>query len=332
MIILPKDDLEYIATHLSSIESHLKNKRIYISGATGFFGKWLVGSLDYLNQLNNLGIEIAVVTRDRNRAKQVLEGLKTTIYFVEHDLSSDREIPFDGKKIDLLIHAGTDSTWPQTQEQRDYQFRSIVVGTDRILQLASKAGVQRFLYVSSGAAGTEAKSRAVHEKTYAESKRQAELATQNWAHQFGKDSVIIRCFSFIGPYLPMDRHFAIGNFLAQAMAGKDIVVQSSGKSIRSYLYAADLVIWTLKLLTLGKTNSIYDVGSEEKMSIKDVGEIIQNEFPQIELKILNQPSIESTYLPAIGSALAEFSLPTPIDFRTSLKKTIYWLTDQKDNL
>ena len=94
---------------------------------------------------------------------------------------------------------------------------------------------------------------------YGRAKREAEqLCAESEA-----DFVTARAFAFLGPYLPLDAHFAAGNFLRDALAGGPILVRGDGTALRSYLYPADLVVWLLRMLLRGRRGRAYNVGSDE---------------------------------------------------------------------
>jgi nucleoside-diphosphate-sugar epimerase len=94
---------------------------------------------------------------------------------------------------------------------------------------------------------------------------------------------IARCFAFCGQHLPTELHYAFGNFIQDAEQGKDIIIQSDGKTRRSYMYVGDAVAWLLRLLSEPK-NKIYNVGSENDLSIYDLATKIALKFnPSIKI-------------------------------------------------
>src|SRR5262249_23568298 len=125
----------------------------------------------------------------------------------------------------------------------------IVCGTQRVLEFAQSAGTHGLLYLSSGAiygtqpaelerisedfAGAPAELRS--ESIYGEAKRVAEDLCVSAATS-ALHPKIARCFAFVAPRLPLGGHFAAGNFLADAVAGRAITVKGDGQPLRSYLY------------------------------------------------------------------------------------------------
>ena len=83
---------------------------------------------------------------------------------------------------------------------------------------------------------------------YAEAKRLAETMFAAATESGDVEAVVARLFAFIGPRIPLDAHFAAGNFLRDALAGRPVEVHGDGQPRRSYLYAGDLPEWCWALL------------------------------------------------------------------------------------
>jgi dTDP-glucose 4,6-dehydratase len=162
---------------------------------------------------------------------------------------------------------------------------------------------------------------------YGEGKR---LVEQMCALTPEVETVVARCFSFIGPHLPLDARFAAGNFLRDAIAGGPIVVQGDGTAERSYLYAADLVVWLLTLLLKGKPRRAYNVGSEESITVLELARrVATRKGSRGEVLVAgagrSSPTASpSAYVPDIARARDEFGLATWIDLNEALTRTMAW--------
>jgi dTDP-glucose 4,6-dehydratase len=226
-------------------------------------------------------------------------------------------------------------------------FNTVVDGTRRVLEFAAAHGTRKLLFVSSGAVYGRQPSNVTHvpedysgapdpldpASVYGEGKRAAELLCTLAARQHGFEIKIARCFAFVGPHLPLDAHFAIGNFIRDGMRGGPIQVRGDGTPYRSYLYAADLAVWLWTILFRGQSGHSYNVGSEEALTIRQVAETVAAAFqPAGNVVVEKQPTpgvMGQRYIPSTQRALAELGLQTRIKLKTAIEQTISW--HQKTN-
>jgi dTDP-glucose 4,6-dehydratase len=204
--------------------------------------------------------------------------------WLEFQTGNVETFTFPIRKFDFVIHAATEASEQMNLEQPLEMLENNIQGTKRMLDFAVFASATKFLFTSSGAVYGNQPEEISHvsenycggpdvlkpNAAYGEGKRIGELLCSIYARKSNLSITIARCFAFIGPYLPLDSHFAIGNFIKNGLDGNKILVSGDGTPRRSYLYAADLVIWLLVILTQGKNGEAYNVGSEEDINIEEL--------------------------------------------------------------
>jgi dTDP-glucose 4,6-dehydratase len=216
---------------------------------------------------------------------------------------------------------------------------TIVAGTRRTLDFSVQAGVKHFLHTSSGAVYGDlmANLGPVPEDytggpdisqpkwAYGEGKRLAELLCCIYGERHGISVKNARCFATIGPRLPLDTHFAIGNFIADALAGRDLIIKGDGTPVRSYIDVADLTIWLWHILVFGKAGNAYNVGSEAGQSIAEIATIVRDVLnPTLDIKVLGQPipqQLASVYVPSTQKACEELGLKLCTTLENSIRTT-----------
>jgi dTDP-glucose 4,6-dehydratase len=334
----PQDDLAHVFATVGSLWENFKGQRIFISGGTGFFGKWLLETLLYANQQLNLGCRITILSRNPIDFAEMNPHLSDhlLVNFVKGDV---RDFVYPEGKYKFVIHAATDVVAPTNVVDL---FSSCLDGTKRVLDFARRAGCTDFLLVSSGAVYgrqpedmetipetyTGAPNTLNSKSAYGEGKRCSEWLANAHGELYGYNIKIARCFAFVGPHLPLDKHFAIGNFIYDALSNNGIVIQGDGTSYRSYLYAADLAIWLWTILLLGPSGVAYNVGGNEAVSIAELARrVTQISGSHQNIKImtpLDSAKNPDRYIPDVHKAELELGLKCWINLDDSIHRTLQW--------
>jgi len=337
------EDMGHILEHTKELWEEIRDKQIFVTGGTGFFGSWLLESFAWANSKLNLNASALVLTRNPDAFLRKAPHLATNkaIRFHKGDV---RSFEFPSGSFYQIIHAATEASAKLNNENPLQMLDTIVEGTRHTLDFARHCGARSFLLASSGAIyGKQppeltnipeeyngAPAPECPSSAYGEGKRIAEHLCALYARQFGIEAKIARCFAFVGPYLPLDTHFAIGNFIRDGLRSRPIHIQGDGTPYRSYLYAADLAIWLWTILFRGKSGRPYNVGSEQHMTIADLAETVAHCFhPAVNVHVAGksvpgQPA--QRYVPATKRAEAELNLHLTVDLQEAINRTIRWYT------
>jgi nucleoside-diphosphate-sugar epimerase len=333
------NDLDHILRHTLDLWRDLRGQRLFLTGGSGFFGCWLLESLAWANDRLALGIEATVLTRHPEaflRKAPHLAG-HPAIRLHEGDV---RDFDFPSGSFGLVVHGAAESSTDQNEANPVLMLDTIVDGTRRVLEFARRCQVQSFLFISSGAVYGRQPRDLTHvpedfvggpdplnvHSAYGEGKRLAELLCACYAQQHGLPVKIARGFAFVGPYLPLDSHFAVGNFIRDGLRGGPILVRGDGTPSRSYLYSADLAIWLWTVLLRGAACRPYNLGSEDALSIAELAERVAGAFsPALEVRVCAEGTVshdKDRYVPSTERAARELGLRQTISLSDALARTI----------
>jgi dTDP-glucose 4,6-dehydratase len=338
---LPIEDLDHILEHAGDPLRTLAGARLFITGGTGFVGKWLVESLLWANDRLNLGVSAVLLTRhpDRFLAKSPHLAEHPAVRLLHGNVSN---FEFPSGEFPYVIHAATEPHFDPSPQHPLGTFDPDIDGTRRVLEFARTHGVHRLLFTSSGAVYgkqppdlthvpeeyTGAPSTLDNCSAYGQVKRVSEFMCSMYARQYGFSALIARLFAFVGPHLPLDINFAIGNFIRDVLAGHAIRLNGDGTPYRSYLYAADLAIWLWTILVEGESAHPYNVGSPEAVTILDLARTVAPlTKPQtaIEIATQAQPAVRPTrYVPRTTRAEQELGLHNRIRVAEGIRRTFNW--------
>ena len=309
---------------LEELGKDLKGKSILITGGTGFFGKNLCAALVALNASKNLGMKIYAL----GRTQVFIEGVRVVL--------QDITTPFTFQEpVDLIIHAATPVTNAYTQLETTMNI--IVNGTQQVLNFAEKINCKKFLLISSGAVYGEQPETLKNipedyeikepfysfKSAYSTGKRISEIMALDWSRRTGANLTIARCFAFSGHHLPLDQHFALGNFVKDALGGNKVInILGDGTAVRSYMDTDDLVTWLMTILIHGESGEAYNVGSDQAIAMKDLALKIAQKFSGASINIQNENGKSSRYVPSIKKAQTLLNLDLKVNLDESIQKMI----------
>lgn len=338
---LPVADLDSIVEGVGPRWERLRGQRVLLTGGTGFIGKWLLGSFLHANRKLGLGAHIVVLSRRPEAFLAefpALHGAEDIIW-----LAGDvrKLAAADAADCGFAIHAATDVVASSTPlEIMD----TCVTGTRNVLD-AMGDGIEprRVLLLSSGAVygRTPSEVPAIPEvwagapdplapsSAYGEGKRVSELlGAMAAAARPGLEVAIARCFAFVGPHLPLDKHFAIGNFIAAALRGEDIQIQGDGTPLRSYLYAGELARWLWVILFDAPSSRAYNVGGAEALSISELAQRVNRllgGIGQVRIACKPEPGVPpQAYVPSVERIAAELGLSSHVQLDDAILRTARW--------
>lgn len=327
-----EEDTNFIFTQLKNIVdlSKLNNSNILITGGTGLFGKSILDALIFMHNFYEFKITVLSLNKNNflfNYPKYNLEFIN----FISGDIRN-----FDCKRqdFDYIIHAATPASAKLEKENPKEMYSVILEGTKNIIDIAKNMNVKKLLFTSSGAVYGEQYQSI---KSFKEDYQGIPItyygkAKKNSENIFLNSNInvsIARCFAVTGPYLNLNIHFAIGNFIKDAIENRDIIIKGDGRPLRSYLYTADLVIWLLAILLKSENKSIYNVGGRNGISIYDLAKKVSKQVNNYTGKVdiltksnYNYPTPK--YIPNNKKIIKELGVKENYTLDEAIKRTIEW--------
>jgi dTDP-glucose 4,6-dehydratase len=337
----PQEDLDFIEQKTEGLWEEMRGQRIFISGGTGFFGVWLLESLLHAHHSHGLDLRATVLSRSPEAFRQSKPhlALDPAITLLGGDV---RNFAFPEGEFKYVIHAATETYAREGSGGPVELLGTILGGTERVLQFAASHGARKFLLTSSGAVYGAQPASIAHipedyagapnqlaaSSIYAEGKRAAETLCAAYGRTYAIECKIARCFAFVGPHLPLDAHFAIGNFIRDALRGDAISVNGDGTPLRSYMYAADLAIWLWWMLFRAPAQEAFNVGSPQAVSILELAHTVRNVLgSKAEVRVARAALSDAPaqqYVPSIQKAALRLGLKCEVSLEESIRRTAAW--------
>lgn len=341
-------DREVMVTAFSHDEwLHFKNRTILVTGASGFLGKWILFALLDAETRFGLGMRVICVTRDIQNLDTKVPPilLSAPFYWIESDI---RQLcsAYSAPPPSIIIHGATDIANSADADPVE-TFSVCVDGTRNILELAKKFDVERVLFLSSGAVyGSHANSESGYseianfapdtrniQSAYGQGKRASEWLLYSLSHTNNVKVSIARIYGQVGPYLPLDKHFAMGNFLLAALEKEDLFISGDGTPLRSYCYVTDTVRSLFFMLLRHEISGVFNVGGEQRLTILELAKLVKQLCaPEVSIIVSDKKSVNVSrdhYYPDLTRFNSQICRWRPVELSEAITNTFSWLQENK---
>jgi nucleoside-diphosphate-sugar epimerase len=314
-----QSDLKEIAHNLDPFLSSYSDKTIFIAGATGFIGSWLVSFFDFANKKMDTRFEIIALART---ITQDFRGKFIGVKCLEGDVA-ELDLGCD-LNPDLIINAATPSVPNRGGEDAEQILRGSVDGTKNLLRYCLNDKITHFINLSSGIVTKRAKESELNLLFPKDAYLYGKRVSEELVSKATVDGKIIgqnmRLYAFAGPGISLTDHFAVGNFLEDAISGRPINIKGNPATVRSYLYPTDLIINLLKH-TKEPNHKTFEIGSSSRVTMQELALVINNVTGNTGIIQGAEYGNVDEYLPAP----ARNEVTQNIEIEESIMRWVQWL-------
>lgn len=261
-------------------------KHVFIAGATSFLAAYLVEFFALLSERwPEQPVVIHALARHPEKLRRRFPHLIDQSWF--RPVIQDVCEPFPAlEQVDFIVHAAGAGSPKQYLSDPVGTLRCNVLGILNQLELA-RLHRARLLFMSSGAVyGHGESDRPIGEgdfgaldpldvsACYGEGKRVAETLCADYHRQYGVETIMARISHTYGPGIALDDGRSFADFVAAALAGQDIVLNSDGSGSRPFCYVSDATAAFLILLLRGEGGNAYNVGLDQETTILELAKLI----------------------------------------------------------
>jgi dTDP-glucose 4,6-dehydratase len=247
--------------------------RVVITGAAGFIGSRLSEVL--IDQAERLHYD-DVVLFDALTYSGRLENLETVrrdsrVTFVKGSITDEVAVDEVMKGAHAVLHLAAESHVDRSITGARLFYETNVMGTQQLLESARRAGVERFVHVSTDEVYGSIDEGAWREdhilepnSPYSSSKAGSDLAALAYQRTYGLNVMVTRCSNNYGPRQFPEK--VIPLFVTNLFDGSKVPLYGDGLNVRDWLFVDDHCEGILRVLESGRAGEIYNIGGGTELT------------------------------------------------------------------
>jgi UDP-glucuronate decarboxylase len=330
-------DLESIISRSAPEIEQLLLQPVLVTGGSGFVGRWLIETLVAASLKMAINAEIVSLNRVTTawQGELVRRGL---LQVVNADISKSFHLD---QGFGYVFHCATPASAALNESNPAEMQRIIEQGAENIIQLFSETST-RVVNVSSGAVyGIQpadlqcfkeewmySSRRVLPNSAYHHAKVGAEERFNRALNHSSIEVVHARLFAFLAPLLPLDQHFAAGNFIRDAVNNSPIIISGDHRTVRTYMYGTDLVVWLIATAVLGRSGDAYNIGSPYETTIGELAsQIARIAGSTAGVSFIGTPDLTlpaHRYVPCTTRTQRELGVTLDVRLEEAVERTLRW--------
>ena len=287
----------------------LDGKTILVTGATGMLASYVTWLLLYLHEHAGINISVFALCRNRQRAEQYFGSYLGEPYFRLLIQDVCEPLAYEGK-VDYVFHlAGHASPYLINSDPVGIM-KCNLLGTINVLEYARKCHTIKVIFASTREVyGKNDEAELLDEQAfgtlnplddrscYPESKRAAETLLKSYYLQYGVNFNTIRIAHSYGPTMKLENDGRVmADLMGDVVAGRDIMLKSSGEAVRAFLYITDAVVGMFTVLFHGAPAMAYNLANEtEPISIRDLARLLASSRKDKNIQVVVSKSEQKGY-------------------------------------
>jgi dTDP-glucose 4,6-dehydratase len=310
--------------------------KLLVTGGAGFIGSnfvhqtiarrpdWQLVVLDKLTYAGNL----------KNLEPKLRDG---RCEFIQMDICDHGALDAV-RNCDAVVHFAAESHVDRSIEDASAFVRTNVDGTHNMLEACRKAGVPRFVHVSTdevygslGETGQFSEDTPLQPNSpYSATKASSDLLVLAYVHTYKFPGIVTRCSNNYGPYQFPEKFIPL--MIAQAMAGERLPVYGRGANVRDWIHVSDHCSALLTVLEKGREGEVYNIGGGCEMQNLDVAKLILKALGRSEELIqfvTDRPGHDLRYAINCQKLGRELGWTPQVKFDQGLADTIAWYRDNQ---
>lgn len=265
----------------------LQGKRVYITGATGQIGWYLIHFLSFLVQMGKLQCQVTAHVRNKERLENKYPN--STNLNCQFIVAEDAALALEEANFDIVIHCASKASPKHfAATPVDVMLPNAILTHALLEKIRQRSPECKFIYFSTtGVTGfIPDEQRPTQESDfgplsctnlgncYLESKRFGEMLSLAYFHQYGVPVIIVRPSITYGPGFDLDDGRSYADFVQSLLHKTPIKLTSDGSAIRNFLYISDFLRGLLLVMSKATTGSVFNIASPYPVNILELATLL----------------------------------------------------------